>query len=240
MEYMMTEKSGYGQFCPLAMAAEFLCKRWTVLILRELLLGSVSFNDISRGVARMSRTLLSKRLKELEQRGLVEKVIKRNQRDTCYELTVSGRSLSTVVFGIADWSQEWLHIEPALEDVDTDHLLWSLRRSARYHPDLPHKFTAHIYFPEQDSSHQNGWLIFEDGVIDLCIIDHGFDVDVQIEASAATLTKVFMGWSDFSEEVSAGNLKLIGPEKYTRNAEQWIGHSRLAGIKKQPRALRVF
>jgi len=235
----MTEKSIYGQFCPLAMAAEFLCKRWTVLILRELLLGSVSFNDISRGVARMSRTLLSKRLKELEQRGLIKKVVKPNNRDTCYELTVSGQSLSTVVFGIADWSQEWLHIEPALEDVDTDHLLWSLRRSARYHPDLPRKFTAHIYFSDQVPSRQNGWLIFDDGEVELCIIDHGFDVDVQVEATAATLTKVFMGWSNFSDEVASGSLKLHGPEKYTRNAEKWLGHSRLADIKQQPRELRV-
>ena len=235
----MTEKSGYGQFCPLAMAAEFLCKRWTVLILRELLLGSVSFNDISRGVARMSRTLLSKRLKELGQRGLVKKVIKPNHRDTCYELTVSGKSLSVVVFGMADWSQEWLHIEPSLKDVDPDHLLWSFRRSARYHPDLPAKFVAHIFFTDQKPSRQNGWLIFDDGEVELCIIDHGFDVDVLVEASAVTLTKVYMGWSEFSEEVSSGNLKLRGPEKYTRNAKKWLGQSRLANIKKQPMELRV-
>ena len=187
----------------------------------------------------MSRTLLSKRLKELEQRGLINKVVKRNQRDTYYELTISGRSLSTVVFGMADWSQEWLHIEPALEDVDTDHLLWSIRRSARYHPDLPHKFIAHIFFPDQKPQHQNGWLIFEDGEVELCIVDNDYEVDVQIEASGVTLTKVYMGWSQFDEEVNSGNLILRGPEKYTRSAEKWIGQSRLAGIKQQPKELRV-
>jgi DNA-binding HxlR family transcriptional regulator len=235
----MDEKSGYGQFCPLAMAAEFLCTRWTVLVLRELLLGSVTFNDISRGVSRMSRTLLSKRLKELEQRGLITKSIMPNKRDTCYQLTTAGQSLSSVVFGMADWSQEWLHIEPALKNISVDHLLWSLRRSANYHPDLPKKFTVHIYFPEQPESKQNGWLIFDEGKVDLCIIDHGFDVDVQIEVSAETLTKVFMGWQAFEDAKMLGELKFKGPKRYIRNANLWLGHSRLANIKKQPLELRV-
>lgn len=235
----MSQKSIYGQFCPLAMAAEFLCKRWTVLILRELLLGSVAFNDISRGVARMSRTLLSKRLKELELRGLVKKVIKPNNRNTCYELTVSGRSLSSVVFGIADWSQEWLHIEPSLEQVDPDHLLWSIRRSAQCISALPDPFIVHIFFPEQDTNHQNGWLIFENDSVELCIIDQDFDADVQIEASAETLTRIYMGWSSFSEMHESGKLILRGAKKYTKLAQQWFGRSRLANIKKQPMKLRV-
>ncbi len=235
----MKSKSAYGQFCPLAMAAEFLCKRWTILILRELLLGSVSFNDISRGVARMSRTLLSKRLKELEFRGLVKKVVKSNNRDTCYELTVSGKSLSVVVFGMAEWSQEWLHIEPSLENVDADHLMWSIRRSARYHPDLPSTFIVHIFLSDQDAQHQNGWLIFEDGEIDLCIIDHDFEVDVQIDTTAVVLTKVWMGWSHFSDAVESGELKLKGPSAYTKIALKWLGQSRLASINKQPEELRV-
>ncbi|MBV1907980.1 MAG: helix-turn-helix transcriptional regulator [Kangiellaceae bacterium] len=235
----MSDKPVYGQFCPLAMAAEFLCKRWMVLVLRELLLGSVTFNDIGRGVARMSRTLLSQRLKELEQRGLVKKIVKSNQRDTLYELTVSGRSLSSVVFGMAEWSQEWLHIEPSVEKVDTDHLLWSIRRSARPLVSLPETFIVHIFFPEQEPSHQNGWLIIEAKSVELCIADHGFDVDVQIEASAETLTKVYMGWIGFADAVASEELILHGPKLYTELAEEWFGRSRLAEIKKQPRELRV-
>jgi DNA-binding HxlR family transcriptional regulator len=235
----MDEKSSYGQFCPLAMAAEFLCTRWTILVLRELLLGSVTFNDISRGVSRMSRTLLSKRLKELERRGIVKKTVEANQRDTHYELTIAGQSLSSVVFGMADWSQEWLHIEPSLKDLSVDHLLWSLRRSANYHPDLPEKFIVHLFFPEQPEVKRNGWLIFESDKVDLCIIDHGFEVDVQIEVSAETMTKVFMGWQEFSHAEKKGDLKLKGPKQFTRNAASWLGQSRLAIIKKQPLELRV-
>lgn len=236
----MSVKTSYGQFCPLAMAAEFLCKRWTMLVLRELLLGSVSFNDISRGVARMSRTLLSKRLKELEERGLVNKSVKSNNRDTKYSLTESGQSLSKVVFGMADWSQEWLHIEPCLDNADPDHLLWSIRRSARSHPDLPSPFIVHIFLSDQPKSHQNGWLIFDDNDVELCIIDHDFKVDVQLEAATRDLIKAWMGWDNFSEAIKTGNIILRGPKQYIDIAKQWLGQSRLAGIKKQPSELRVF
>ena len=61
----MLERGGYGQFCPVSMAAEIMCTRWTPLVLRELLAGTRRFNDLRRGVPRMSPALLSNRLKEL-------------------------------------------------------------------------------------------------------------------------------------------------------------------------------
>ncbi len=235
----MSSNISYGQFCPLAMAAEFLCKRWTLLILRELLLGSTSFNDLSRGVARMSRSLLSKRLKELEERGLVLKQIKSNQRQTKYSLTVSGRSLSAVVFGMADWSQEWLEIEPSLENIDADHLFWSIRRSARPHPALPNPFVVQIHLSDQEKSHQNCWLLFEDNKVDLCIVDHGFEVDVQLEATARNMVKIYLGWTDLSKAIKNGEIILHGPSQYTGLVQKWFGLSRLSHIKKQPEDLRV-
>jgi DNA-binding HxlR family transcriptional regulator len=237
---MMSYNTSYGQFCPLAMAADFLCQRWTMLVLREFLLGSQSFNDISRGVARMSRTLLSKRLKELEGRGLVTKQIRSNQRDTQYKLTTSGESLGNVVFGMAEWSQEWLHTEPSLENIDADHLFWSLRRSARPHSNLPSPFVVHIFLSDQPKNKQNAWLLFEDDEVELCINDHGFEVDVQVEALSKSLTKVYLGWSSFSQEIASKEIILHGDVQYTKLIDQWFGKSRLANIKKQPENLRVF
>lgn len=235
----MSSKTSYGQFCPLAMAAEFLCSRWTMLILRELLLGSTSFNDISRGVARMSRTLLSSRLKELNERGIITKTVMESSPHAAYRLTPAGESLSSVVFGMADWSQEWLQIEPALENLDADHLMWSLRRSARPHPGLPNPFTVHFFLPDQPKEHRDSWLIFKGDEIELCIIDHDFNVDVQIEASTEDLTKYYMGWSALPEAVKSRKITLRGPKRYTTIADQWLGRSRLASIQKQPEALRV-
>lgn len=230
----MGSKTIYGQFCPLAMAAEFLCSRWTMLILRELLLGSRSFNDISRGVTRMSRTLLSTRLKELTERGIVTKTVQKSNRHTQYQLTKAGDALSNVVFGMADWSQEWLEIEPALENLDADHLFWNLRRGARTHPDLPNPFVVHIFLSDQSKEHQNAWLVFKDGGVELCIIDHDFEVDVQIEATTENLTKLYMGWTDFNDSIKNRDVIFHGPNRYTDLAQQWLGRSRLANIKRQP------
>ena len=235
----MSSKPSYGQFCPLAMAAEFLCSRWTILIFRELLLGSRSFNDISKGVARMSRTLLSDRLKELAERGLIAKQITDKSRHPQYQLTEAGEALRSVVFGMADWSQEWLQVEPCLEKLDADHLFWSLRRSVQPHPDLPNPFVVHIYLSEQTKKHQNAWLVFKNDEVDLCIIDHNFEVNVQIEATTRNLIKLYMGWSDFSDALKNKEVVLRGPSRYINIAQQWLGRSRLASIDKQPSALLV-
>ncbi len=229
----MSSKHSYGQFCPLALAAEFLCSRWTMLILRELLLGSKSFNNISKGVARMSRTLLSTRLKELTERGIVTKTLTENSRHAEYHLTDAGEALSSVVFGMADWSQEWLQLEPSLENIDADHLFWSICRSARPHPSLPNPFIVHILLSDQSKEHQNAWLVFKDDEVELCIIDHDFAVDVQIEATTRNLTKLYMGWSDFAPAIKNKEVVLHGPSCYTDIVQEWLGRSRLAGIKKQ-------
>jgi DNA-binding HxlR family transcriptional regulator len=230
----MNKASGYGQYCPLSVATDILCKRWTMLILRELVFGYTSFNDISRGVPRMSRTLLSSRLKELTNSGIIKKETSSSQNHTNYTLTPAGEALRKVVFGMADWAQEWLRVEPSLENLDSDHLMWNIRHKAIPHPSLPEPFIVHFFLRDQTKNRQNSWLIFEAGAVDLCIIDRDFDVDVQIDAAATTLTKVFLGWSDFDEEIRTGALKVFGDEKYTKILPEWLGKSRLATITKQP------
>lgn len=235
----MSREVGYGQYCPLALAAEFLCRRWTILVLRELLLGSRSFTDISKGVARMSRTLLASRLKELTDRGILRKQRAMQGSRMEYELTPAGKALSSVVFGMADWSQEWLQLEPSLENLDANHLMWSLRRSSHAHPDLPNPFVVNFYLSDQPPEHQNAWLVFRGSEVELCIIDQGFDVDVVVEATTRNLTRYHMGWCSYAEAVKKGELILRGPQKLTRIARHWLGRSRLAAIKKQPSDLLV-
>lgn len=235
----MSRSTSYGQFCPLAMATEFLCNRWTILVLRELLLGAKSFNDISKGVARMSRSLLSARLKDLCERGIVTKQIEGNSRHAHYQLTKAGEALRSVVFGMADWSQEWLVMEPSLENIDADHLFWSLRRGAMPHPSLPNPFIVHIHLLDQSKEHQNAWLVFENDQVELCIIDHDYEVDVQIEATTMNLTKLYMGWSNFGDTIKSKEVILRGPKQYIDIAQEWLGRSRLANIKKQSREFLV-
>ncbi len=233
-----SSNTNYGQFCPLAMATEFLCTRWTFLVLRELIFGSTSFNDISRGVPRMSRTLLSKRLKELADIGVISKA-KGEGEQSLYRLTPAGEALRPVIFGVADWSQEWLRAEPSLENIDADLLMWNIRRHAKTHPELPDSFIVHFELTDQPAKHRDSWLLFEGEKVDLCIIDRNFESDVQVVCTAKVLTSVWMGWAGFDEEVRAGRLAFHGPKRITRLARHWLGHSRLASIEKQAPELLI-
>jgi DNA-binding HxlR family transcriptional regulator len=235
----MSSKVQYGQYCPLSMSAEFLCTRWSMLVLRELLFGSTTFNDISRGVPRMSRTLLSNRLKEFAEIGILIKQPKRNRNQADYILTEAGEALSNVVFSMAQWGQEWLKIEPSVKNLDADFLMWDIRRNTKPIPELPDSFIVHFFLTDVPKSKSNRWLVFEDGEVDLCYVDHDFNVDVQIEVSAKKLTKVWMGWENFSEAIADGSMVIRGAQKYIKLAESWLGQSSIAHIQKRPEEQRI-
>jgi DNA-binding HxlR family transcriptional regulator len=235
----MKGRPGYGQYCPLSMAAEILCTRWTMLVLRELLEGSTGFNEISRGVPLMSRTLLMSRLRELEEVGLITREDFGAGRPVHYRLTAAGNALGGVVRAMAEWGQQWIEVEPSLQDVDTDFLMWDIRRNVRALPEFPRRLVVRFKFPDAPEKKQEHWLIFEGGEVDICYIDPGYDVDIEIEASLNTMTKVWMGWQNFSSAVSSGDLKINGLQKFTKNATSWLGLSSLADVSKQPPGRRV-
>jgi DNA-binding HxlR family transcriptional regulator len=236
----MKAHPGYGQYCPLSMAAEILCNRWTMLVLRELLEGSTGFNEISRGVPLMSRTLLMGRLRELELVGLLIREDCGAGRQVHYRLTPAGQALGNVVRTMAEWGQEWIDVEPSVHDVDTDFLMWDVRRNVRPQPEFPKRFVVRFHFPDAPEKKQEHWLIFQNSEVDVCYIDPGYDVDVQIEANLKTMTKVWMGWQDFSAAVRCGDLRIDGPRQFTKTAITWLGLSSLAGVKKQPPDRRVM
>ncbi len=229
----------YGQYCPLAMASEILCNRWTILVLRELLFGSTTFNDISRGVPRMSRTLLSKRLKELAQIGVIDKQVNLQGSHVSYQLTQAGKAIEPVIIGMAGWGQEWLQTAPSLDDLDPRFLMWDIMRNAKILDVLPNPFIAHIHLTDVENGLGDYWLVFNDDHVDLCNKDNAYDVDVQISVSAKVLTEVWMGWQDFDQAVKDRGMKIVGQQKYTSIAQQWLGHSIVAGIQKRPKDLRL-
>ena len=119
---------GYGQFCPIAKASEVLAERWTFLIVRELLFGSRRYNDIRRGVPRMSPALLAARLKQLEGVGVIERVSGAG-RGVEYQLTEAGHELKPLVMQLADWGHRWTYTKFRREDLDPGFLMWSIRRN---------------------------------------------------------------------------------------------------------------
>jgi DNA-binding HxlR family transcriptional regulator len=130
----MTQGS-YKQFCPVAMAAEVLCPRWTIVVLREFVAGSTRFNDIRRGVPRMSPALLSRRLKELEASGVIQRVRgKKAGSPVEYKLTAAGEELAPLVEAFGQWGQRWIESELSLEHLDAQLLMWDMRRNLNPKP----------------------------------------------------------------------------------------------------------
>lgn len=117
--------SSYHQFCPVAKAMELLDERWTMLVIRELLLGSRHFNDIRRGVPKMSPSLLSKRLRDLTRAGIVER--RDEGREVVYGLTAAGMELAPVVDKLGAWGMRWIG-KVGEEDLDPKLLMWDLHR----------------------------------------------------------------------------------------------------------------
>ena len=137
----MTESS-YKQFCPVAMAAEIFCSRWTLVLLRELVAGSTRFNELRRGVPRMSPALLSKRLKDLESAGVVTRIPVKGEPGVFeYRLTEAGQDLRPVVEAAGVWGQRWIQSKASLENLDPNLLMWDIRRNIDPTPMSPHRNT---------------------------------------------------------------------------------------------------
>ncbi|MDK3020395.1 winged helix-turn-helix transcriptional regulator [Pseudodonghicola flavimaris] len=235
----MRDRKSYGQFCPVAMSADLLCKRWTVLIIRELLDGALGFNEIRNGVPLMSRTLLSARLAELEQAGLLRRNLPGPGRRAGYQLTTAGQALLPVIQALGDWGQEWIEPDLAIGDVDYGFLLWNLRKSVSRLPNMPANFLVRLHFVDAPEGHKLHWLSYAGPDIDICHTDPGGDVDVWIECELVAFAEIWMGWRPFSDALRERKIQLDGPRAFTEDPFRWLGRSRHAETRKRPPAERV-
>lgn len=158
----MEERGGYGQFCPVSMAAEILCTRWTALVVRELLCGTTRFNDLRRGLPRMSPALLSKRLKELEKAGVIATAPKEGS-GVEYHLTPAGEDLRPLILGMGFWGQRWVESKLSLKNLDPSLLMWDIRRNLNPEPLPPRRCTIQFQYPELRDPQRNWWLLVERG-----------------------------------------------------------------------------
>jgi DNA-binding HxlR family transcriptional regulator len=221
----------YGQFCPVAMAAEIVCSRWTALVVREMLCGSTRFNDLRRGVPLMSPTLLSKRLKELEQAGVIVSVATAQPGIVEYKLTKAGEDLRNVVMSLGTWGQRWVESSLSLKNLDPSLLMWDMRRSLDPTPLPTRRCTVSFLFPEVKAAKRSWWLVIDGGKVDLCSTDPGFDVDLYVRGSLRSMTAVWMGVSTMQKEVEAGQIQLVGDREIARSMQQWLGLSPFAKEK---------
>ncbi|CAN5499089.1 winged helix-turn-helix transcriptional regulator [soil metagenome] len=217
----------YGQYCPLAKSAEILGDRWTLLILRELIMGSDRFNDIERGLPRISRTLLSGRLQALERAGLVEKRTDVAPRATSYHLSPAGEDLVPVVVGLGEWGARWAFGEPERDELDPILLLWWMRGRVN-HDALPLRRTV-VRFDFRGAQRARYWLVLEPGDASVCLQDPGFDADLIVNADLAAIHEVWFGRRSLAEAVAARTVCFDGPRALQRGFGRWFALSPLAG-----------
>jgi DNA-binding HxlR family transcriptional regulator len=228
---------GYGQFCPVALGAEIFAERWTPLILRELLLGSSRFSELRHGLPRISRNLLTQRLASLERAGLITRQPRPSGRGFDYCLTSAGEELRPVVIALGTWGYKWVATELQPDNLDAGLLMWFLRRRVRVESLPETRVVTRFDFHAQGArafwleGQQSFWLILERPMVDLCLTDPGFDVDLTVNADVAELTRVYLGHTSLTQAIRRRSVEVVGPRQLRSNFRDWIGVSPFAPTK---------
>ena len=228
----------YRQFCPVAMAAEILCTRWTIVLLRELIIGSTRFNELRRGLPRISPALLSRRLKDLEEAGIVVRArvdasTEAERGVTEYRLTESGRELVPIVEAFGIWGQRRIGTDLSLQNLDVQLLMWDMRRNLNTDPMPARRSVIQFVFPELKRSERSWWVLVDpqEGV-DLCAIDRGFDVDLYVSVDLRTMTAIWLGLDTVRTAVATRRMILTGNRELGGAMQTWLGLSPFAKEQK--------
>lgn len=217
----------YGQFCPVAKAMELLDERWTVLVVRELLAGSTHFNDLRRGVPKMSPSLLSKRLQTLTRAGVVE----RSEADgrTVYKLTECGRELVGVVEALGAWSVRWMS-DLVEKDLDPSVLMWDIRRTIPLAQWPRNRTVVAFRLSGAPPKSASWWLMVAEGGAEVCDFDPGYEVAATISTDLRTLSQIWRGDRSWQRALSDASVSIDGTREVCREVPTWIGQSGLAAV----------
>lgn len=221
----------YSQFCPVAKAAELFCERWTPLILRDLHWGSTRFSELQRGVPLMSPTLLSKRLKQLEAEGVIERRKPDKGRGWTYHLTPAGREFAPLVDALGVWGQRWSRRELEDREVDLGLLIWSLESRAQPSAFGDKRVVIRLDFTDQPTAMRRWWFVNESEQCEVCVEDPGFEVDLYLRASLRDMIRIVRGDIRLEYALKEGRLEAIGDRQVRRRFPGWLNLSPLAHIQ---------
>lgn len=221
---------GYGQYCPISRAAEIVAERWTPLIIRELLRGARHFSDIQDGIPRISPSLLSRRLKQLQRTGLVVRGHEDNR--PVYDLTEAGQELRAVLWSLGEWGQRWMG---EIEDAELDPVVLLKDIQTYADPDTfpEERTTVELRFPELKGSDRLWWLVLQHSErMEVCDIDPGHDIDLWVTTSLRMLTEIWLGERPLDRALAAQSLSLSGTSTAQARITDWFGLSPFAEIER--------
>ena len=219
----------YGLFCPISKACEILEPRWTMQILAEMGGGATRFNDIRRGIPRISPSLLSKRLKEMERNGLVDRIVNPANDTVDYVRTDRALELYPIMVALGEWAQRNIEPDIALCDKDARTLMWYVRRKIDTDALPQRRIVIRFHFTDAPQGENSFWLIAKPGAaVELCLSDPGFDVDLYVDTEIPILTGAMMGRCSLAGEIDRDRIRLVGAPLLSRTIGKWLILSRFA------------
>lgn len=227
----------YGQFCPVAKAAELFCERWTPLILRDLGAGASRFSELQRGVPLMSPTLLSRRLKQLEAEGVVVRQRQKGRKGWSYALTPAGREFLPLVHGLGVWGQRWARRQLARHEVDLGLLIWTLERSVDAAAFGAGRATVvRLEFTDQPAAKRFWWFLNQGGRAELCLDAPAQDVDLYLACNLRDMIYIVRGDLSVARAVDEGRLEVLGTVGARRALRAWLNLGPLAAVRSRRQA----
>ena len=218
---MAPRQGSYGQYCPISRAVDVLGERWALLIVRDLLCGHTRFNDLARGNPRLSRSLLAKRLRQLERAGVIEHI------DGRYLLTPAGEDLRPVVFGLGEWGARWQFGDPHDDELDPELLLWWAHDRLDFSVLPDRRIVMEFAFTGE---RRRFWIVKDAAGPSVCTHDPGFDIDLLVRADLATLYQVWLGRLDLRAAIRNESVEILGAPELTRRVPQLLLLSPVAGF----------
>ena len=226
----------YGQFCPIAKASEIFGERWTILIVRELLIGSTRFTELQRALSQISPTLLTKRLNQLQDAGLLIRKKMPEQRRSEYYLTPAGRELMPVVLGLGEWGMKWARGQMSDDELDVELLMHDFSRRID-ETQLPGGRTVIKFTFTGLTQFAHWWIVLEpNGERELCVNNPGKEVDVELCSDVRTMTEIWAGDREIRMAKNDDRLKISGNPALVRTVASWLRIGMFAGVRPGKRA----
>lgn len=214
--------NGYSTYCPIAKAAEVLTERWTLLLIRDLLIRACHFNDFRRSIPLVTPAMLSKRLRTLEEVGIITHAVSDNGGRREYRLTEAGRELKPFVEAAGAWGQRWARSKLPDGELHPSTLMWDIHRFLKTEHLPTRRTVLNVEFSDRKVM-THWWLIVHAGEVDVCVDDPGYEVDVWIFCTLLTLTQVFMGDLSIASARATGKLRLNGSRQLIKDMPRWLG-----------------
>lgn len=227
--------TSYGQFCPVSKASEVLFEKWTILILRELLMGTTRFNGFQRAICKTSPTLLTRRLKTLEEKGIIIRKQVSGRRGYEYRLTPAGKELEPLMENIALWGMRWARGQMSDNELDIELLMWEIQRRIQI-KNLPGGETVICFKFNDLKKHKNWWVWINEDEVDLCTENPDKDVDLYITTDVRTMAEIWQGDQDLKKALRDERIQTHGKKNLIQTLPDWIGLCKYIDVRPASKA----